>query len=90
MSLTVTTHGLGVASLPASVGGTTNCVVGAVTSNTETSGFASSGGKSTSFSVFHDRFADPVNAWIISDNNMLWVNKDNFIVFVCSILVDPV
>jgi hypothetical protein len=89
-SLTVTTNGFGVASLPASVGWTTDSIVGAVTSNTESSGFATSGCESTSFTVFHNWLADPVNARVVSDNNMWWVNKDDFEVFVCGILVDPV
>jgi hypothetical protein len=89
-SLTVAAHGFGVASLPASIGGTTNCVVGTMTTNTKSSGFATSGGKSTSLSVFHDRFADPVDARIVSDNYVGWVNKDDFVIFVGGILVDPV
>lgn len=61
-----------------------------MTSNTKTSGFAAGGGESTSFSVFHDRFADPVDARIVSDHKVLGVNKNDFIVFVSGILVDPV
>jgi hypothetical protein len=61
-----------------------------VTTNTETSGFATSGGESTSFSVLHDRFADPVDARIVSDHKVLGVNKNNLVVFVGGILIDPV
>ena len=33
---------------------------------------------------------DPVDAGVVSDRDVLGINKDDFIIFVCSVLVDPV
>jgi len=33
---------------------------------------------------------DPVDSWVTSDDSVLWVDEDDFEVFVCRILVDPV
>jgi hypothetical protein len=33
---------------------------------------------------------DPVDAWVAADSVVLWVDENNFVVFVCGILVYPV
>ena len=88
--LTVSAHGLGVASLPGSTVGATNGVVGAVTLDTETSVVLASGGKASSLTVLVDRVDDPVDAGIVSDGNVTGIHKDDLKVLVGSILVDPV
>mmetsp|Transcript_1515 Transcript_1515/g.1618 ORF Transcript_1515/g.1618 Transcript_1515/m.1618 type:complete len:133 (+) Transcript_1515:123-521(+) len=46
--------------------------------------------ESTAFPVFVDRVDDPVNLRIIADFRMGWVNKNNFVVFHCCVLIDPI
>lgn len=47
-------------------------------------------GKSTTFTAFVHGVADPVESRITANGLMGWVNKDDFIVLVDAILVDPV
>lgn len=68
----------------------TNSVVGSVSLHSEASVLAASRSESTSFSVLVDRVDDPVDAWVVSDHNVLRINHDDFEVFVGGILVDPV
>ena len=89
-NLTVSTHRLGVKSLPVSSGRTTNGVVGSVTLNSQTSVFAAGRSQTTSLSVLVDRVADPVNTSIVSDIDVVRINNDNLVVFVGGILVDPI
>lgn len=42
------------------------------------------------FSVFVDWFADPINSWVISDGIVEGIDTDDFKIFVCSILGDPI
>lgn len=46
--------------------------------------------EATGFSSLVDSVADPVDAGITSDSLVGWVNEDDFVVLVDTILVDPV
>merc|ERR1719223_89995 len=52
--------------------------------------FLTSWCKSSSLTVLVDRVYDPVDTRIISDCDVRRIDKYNFEVFICSILVDPV
>ena len=71
--------------LPAASGG----VVVLVTT-TKTTALLASGGETTRLAVLVDRVDDPVDAGIATDSLVLGVDKDNFVVLVGGILVDPV
>ena len=88
--LTVTTHTLRVAPLPGGSVGTTDGVVGAVTLHTQTTVFATSRCKASSLAVLVHGVYDPVDAGVVSDRDVLGIDKDDFIIFVCGVLVDPV
>jgi hypothetical protein len=88
--LTVSEHGLGVASLPGSLGRTSDGSVGAMSLDTKTSVLAASGGETTSLAVLHDGLADPVDAGVVADDHMAGVAKNNLKVLVSGILVNPV
>jgi hypothetical protein len=88
--LTVSEHGLGVASLPGSLGRSSDSSVGAMTLDTKTSVLAASGGKSSALTVLHDGLADPVDTGIVADDHMVRVDQDDLEIFVSGVLVDPV
>jgi hypothetical protein len=89
MSLTVTTEGEGVASLPA---GTTTRSDGLVetVSLSVTTVLLANGSETTGFAVLVDGVDDPVDASITTDSLVVRINKDDLKVLVGSILVDPV
>ncbi len=88
--LSVSAHALGVASLPGGSVRTTDGVVGAVTLDSEATVLSTSRGEASSLTVLVDRVNDPVNARIVSDGNVLRINKDDLKVLVGGILVNPV
>jgi hypothetical protein len=88
--LTVSAHTLGVVALPLGSVGTTNGVVGAVTLDSEASVLLASGGKAATLSVLVDRLADPVDAGVVLDGDVVRIDKDDFEVLVGGVLVDPV
>lgn len=87
-SLTVAAEGEGVAAQPGSVLGGVGGVV--AKSLSETTGLASSGGKTTSLTVLVDRGDDPVDTSIVTDGVVVGVNQDDLEVLVGRILTDPV
>lgn len=56
----------------------------------DTSGLLTSGGQTSSFSVLVDRVSDPVVGWVVSDSVVGRINKDDFVVLVGGVFVDPV
>lgn len=60
------------------------------TLGTETSVFSADGGETTHFSVFVDWSADPVGTWVSSDSLVGWVDEDDLVVFVGTVLGNPV
>lgn len=90
MSLTVSAHGLGVASLPGGSVGTTDGVVGAVTLDSEATVLSASRGEASSLAVLVHGVHDPVDARVVSDGDVLRIHKDDLEVLVGGILVDPV
>jgi hypothetical protein len=46
--------------------------------------------KTSSLAVFVDWVHNPVNAGVVSDRDVLRIDQDYFVIFICSILVDPV
>jgi len=75
---------------PGSALTTTLDVVGTMTTLSETTSLPSSTGKSTAFSVLVHRVYDPVDARIVADLNVGWINEDHFVILHGGILVDPV
>jgi hypothetical protein len=61
-----------------------------VSSLAETSGLASSTGKSSAFSALVDRVDDPVDSRVITDLLVSRINHDNLIVLHSSVLVNPI
>jgi hypothetical protein len=68
----------------------TNGVVGAVALDAKTTVLAASGGKTTSLSVLVDRVNDPVDSGVVADSEVLGIDKDDLVVLVGGILVNPV
>ena len=56
----------------------------------ETSVLLSDGGESSLFSVLMDSFTDPVDMRVSSDGIVGWVNENDLIVFMSSVLGNPV
>lgn len=56
----------------------------------DTTGLLAGGGKTTSLAVLVDRVDDPVDAGVAADGLVLGVDKDNLVVLVGGVLVDPV
>jgi hypothetical protein len=46
--------------------------------------------KTSSLAVLVDGVNNPVNAGVISDRDVLRIDQDYFVIFICSILVDPI
>ncbi len=80
----------GVAVEPGSTVGTSDSSIGTVSLLAETPRLASSGSKSTAFAVLVDRIDDPVDARVVADLCVGWVDKNDFVVLVDGVLVDPV
>jgi hypothetical protein len=68
----------------------TNGVVGAVALDAKTTVLAASGSKTTSLSVLVDRVNDPVDSGVVADSEVLGIDKDDLVVLVGGILVNPV
>ena len=56
----------------------------------QSTSLASGAGESTHFAVLVGTVDDPVDARIVADLLVARIDTDNFVVFHCSILVDPV
>jgi len=56
----------------------------------QTTRFLASCSKATSFPVLVHWLDNPVDSWITSDDSVLWIDEDDFEVFVRRILIDPV
>ena len=88
MHLTVAPEGEGVVPLPGlppSSGGVVELV-----STAETTALLAGGGKTTGLAVLVDGGDDPVDAGIAADSLVLGVDKDDLVVLVGRVLVDPV
>lgn len=83
--LSVSSEGQGVATLPRGVHRATVRLVESV-SLANTSGLLANGGEATVLSVLHRWGADPVDARVTADRLVFWVNQNDFIVFVGSVL----
>jgi hypothetical protein len=59
-------------------------------STTKTAGLLTGGGKTTSLTVLVDGGDDPVDAGITTDGGVAGVDKDDLVVLVGGILIDPV
>ena len=90
MHLTVSAHALGVSSLPVGAVRAANGVVGTMALDTKTTVLAASRGEATSFAVLVNGVNDPVDAGVVSDDDVVGVDKDHFEILVGGILVDPV
>lgn len=90
MCLTVTQESLGVASLPRSSVGTADGIVGAVSLDSEATRLSTSRGEASTFTVFVDRIANPVDSRVVFDSNVSRVDENDFVVSVGGILVYPV
>ena len=88
--LTVASEALSVASLPGRSSRPTNGVVSAMTLDSEATVLSASRRKASSLAVLVDGIADPVDARIVTNGDMVRVNEDNLVVFVGSILIHPV
>ena len=51
---------------------------------------ATSRGETTAFTVLVDRVDNPVDGGIVADSSVIGINKNDFVVLVSSILVNPV
>jgi len=79
----------GVSSLPGLVSGTTNGLGESVTFS-ETSGFFAGAGETFEFSVFVDWLGDPVHVGVSSDDLVVWIDHDDFVVLVGGVFSGPV
>lgn len=86
--LPVAPEGQGVVALPGLSAASTGLVV-AVTL-VETTGGLAGGGEATSLAVLVDGVDDPVDAGVDADGLVLGVDKDDLVVLVGGVLVDPV
>ena len=86
--LAVTPEGEGVVPLPClpSAGGGVVVLV----STTKTTALLAGGGETTALAVLVDGLDDPVDAGITADGLVLGVDKDDLVVLVGRVLVDPV
>jgi len=83
---TVTTKAEGIVSLP---GRCLGCVVVAI-SLAKTTVLFSDAGETTSFSPFVDWVSDPVDSCVTTNSFVIWVDQDNLIILINTVLVDPV
>lgn len=70
--------------------GSTNSVVGSVSLNSQTTMLLAGRGQASSLAVLVHRIHDPVDSWIVTNGNVLWINHDDFEVLVGGVLVNPV
>ena len=89
-SLTVSFETKSIASLPVFTPRTTHCFISTVATFAESASFTPGGSQPTHFTVFVRWCHDPVDAGIVADDFVLWIDKNNFEIFERSILVDPV
>ena len=61
-----------------------------VTFDSKTSVFSTSRSKSSLFSTFMVNVTDPVDSWVIFDSVMVDIDHDAFIIFVGSVLSNPI
>ena len=59
-------------------------------STAKTTALLASGGETAALAVLVDGLDDPVDARIATDCLVLWVDQDDFVVFIGRVLVDPV
>ena len=78
-----------VSPFPCFVSGTTDGL-GESVSFANTSGFFAGAGEAFAFSVFVDWLGDPLHIGISSDDFVLWVNHDDFVVLVGTVFGSPV
>jgi hypothetical protein len=78
-----------VSSFPGLVSRTTNGLGESVTFS-ETSGFFTGAGETFKFSVFVDWLGDPVHVGVSSDDLVVWIDHDDFVVLVGGIFSGPV
>lgn len=86
--LAVAPEGEGVVPLPGLPPAGSSVVVLVATS--ETAGLLASGGETTALAVLVDGLDDPVDTGIAADGLVLGVDKDDLVVLVGGVLVDPV
>lgn len=86
--LSVSPQGQSVVLLPSVT--TTSLGLGVQVTLGNTSGFLTSRGKTSVFSVLVNRVDDPVVSWVSSDDNVGWVDKNDLEVLVGGVLVNPV
>jgi len=86
--LTVTPVALGVVPLPGLPAAGSGLVVSVAL--VETPGLLASGSKTTRLAVLVDRLDDPVDAGIAADGLVLGVDKNNLVVLVGGVLVNPI
>lgn len=80
-SLSVSPERKGVESLPGL--SPSSCGLVEFVTLAQSTGLLASSRQSTSFTVLVNRVDDPVDAGILADSLVLWVNKDDFVVLVC-------
>lgn len=56
----------------------------------ETARLLASRSQAAELAVLHHWASDPVDAWIVADGGVVWINKDDLEVLVGSILVHPI
>merc|ERR1712063_55984 len=66
------------------------CVLAVTMSFTKTSVLLTSSSETSQFTMFHCWCTDPVDARIVSDCGVRWIDYDNFKKFISGILVNPV
>lgn len=86
--LSVAPEGEGVLLLPGLPAASGGVVV--LVATVDTTGLLAGGGKTTSLTVLVHRVDDPVDAGITADGLVLGVDKDDLVVLVGGVLVDPV
>jgi hypothetical protein len=72
------------------MGRTSDGAVGAVTLLSEATVLSAGRGKATTLAVLVDGVADPVNSGVVTDADVVGVNKDDLEILVGGILVNPV
>lgn len=90
VSRSVSTHALGVATLPGSSMRATNGVVRAMTLDSQSTVLLARGGQAAALAVLVNGIANPVDAGIVTDGHVVRVDEDDLEVLVGSVLVDPV
>jgi hypothetical protein len=89
LNLTVSAERSSVLLLPGSSSSRTRSVVVSV-SLLVTSGLLTSGSKTTSFTVLVNWVNNPVDTSVTTNGLVGWVDKNNFVVLVSSIFINPV